>query len=217
MGALGRWSAVSGQRSAGLGGVRWAWAAFGVRRSAGGGISPKCRSRGGLGHFGRRFRSAWSGTSVGASVRRGRALRSASARAAARLLSSSRSVALLACSVGRLPARAAVFSLLASSFASPCVLLASLRCPPSASLHRLPRCPPSASLHRLPRCPPSAALHRFPRSPSHPQTYGDTSKPKPAQAIRRHLEAQACPSHTATPRSPSPPKPYGDTLEALPI
>ena len=108
----------------------------------------------GVGPYARRVRSAGSGPTLVGSVRRGRALRSSGARAAARLLSSSASVGRLACSVATLLARAAAASLLGSSFASPCVLPP--RCaalpPPlySASLAALP--PPlySASLAALP-------------------------------------------------------------------
>ena len=84
-----------------------------VPQSAGSG-PPLGASVGGVGPSARVPQSAGSGPPLGCLSRRGRALRSGSARAAARLPSSARSVAPLACSVALLPVRAAVCSLLAS-------------------------------------------------------------------------------------------------------
>ena len=133
--APGQRSAVSGQRSAG---PRAGPGQRSAVSGADGGGGPK-----------KVVAPAGSGPPLGCLSRRGRALRSGCARAAARLLSASRSVGHLACSVAALPARAAAASLLAASLASPCVLPPSLRCPHSASLGPSLRCPPSAPLGSL--------------------------------------------------------------------
>ena len=151
------------------------------------------RSRGGLGHFGRLLRSAGSGTSGVSSGRRRGSLRSASARAAARLLSSSRSVVLLACSFASLSARAAAVFLLASSFASPCVLLAAPR--------RLPPSPPSLPSLRLPPSPPSLPSLRRVSSIRgkcrRPLPAESRTPPKPAEARRSPPKPARLPKPTA--------------------
>ena len=166
MGALGRWSAVSGQRSAGLGGVRRAWAGLGVRRSAGGGISLKCRSSCGLGHFGRCFRSAGSGTSGVKCARGGSAA--------------------LVVSVGRPPCVLARFALCARCGVLPPRRLVCLPlrapCRPSLPSLRLSTAPPSLPSLRSPSEPPLCP------SPSHSQALAIAKNPHSSRSRCRGLD-----------------------------
>ena len=178
MGALGRWSAVSGQRSAGLGGVRRAWAGLGVRRSAGGGISLKCRSSCGLGHFGRCFRSAGSGTSGVKCARGGSAA--------------------LVVSVGRPPCVLARFALCARCGVLPPRRLVCLPlrapCRPSLPSLRLSTAPPSLPSLRLSTAPPSLPSLRSPSepplcpSPSHSQALAIAKNPHSSRSRCRGLD-----------------------------